>query len=112
MAKAAQPIDQAKLEQALAKAEADKARLIAAKLAAGEAVSLDTVVVVGTPEAADAAVDRKLAELQARETREIFFVQPWNDKDRAKLRAGEKLDPVYDVRPPVIITGVPRAGRD
>jgi len=44
--------------------------------------------------------------------REVYYVQPWNDKELARLRAGEKVEPVYDKRAAIIITGVPRAGRD
>ena len=84
--------------------EEEKQRRIDEKIAKGEAIRVPFeairvpfLVVVGTPEEADAAIEngkaRKLAEVrEAGETREVYF------------------EPVMGVE--AIITGVPRAGRD
>ena len=79
----------------------------AARVQAGEAVAVDAVAVVGVREAADAAVKalkaKKLAEMkEAGDARELLFVGQRTKED----------EPVYDTEPLVIITGVPRAGRD
>jgi|SRR6516164_11712909 hypothetical protein len=110
-------LDPAKLKAGRKQLEAELQQMRAARVQAGEAVAVNAVAVVGTPDAADAAIKSlkasKLAELRAAgDEREVYFVQPWNGEELAKLRAGEKLDALYDKEPLVIITGVPRAGRD
>jgi len=75
----------------------------AGRVQAGEAVAIDAVAVVGVREAADAAKAKKLAEMkEAGDARELLFVGQRTKED----------EPVYDTEPLVIITGVPRAGRD
>jgi len=88
--------DPAKLEAALAELEAEKQRRIDERVDKGEAVRVASpVVVVGVEQPTDALLERakadKIAELRA---------------------AGEKREIYFDAEPTVIITGVPRAGRD
>jgi hypothetical protein len=89
--------DPDKLEAALAQLEAEKQRRIDEKVEKGEAVRLPApVVIVGAPQPTAGLMERaqaeKIAELQA---------------------AGEKREIHFDADTPiVIVTGVPRAGRD
>jgi hypothetical protein len=89
--------DLAKLEAALAELEAEKQRRIDDKVDKGEGVRVTSpVVVVGVEQPTDALLQRakadKIAELRA---------------------AGEKREIHFDAnKPTVIVTGVPRAGRD
>ena len=92
------PIDDPKkLEAALEQLEAEKQRRIDEKVEKGEAVRVPSpVVVVGVEQLTDALIERakedKLAELRA---------------------AGEKREVYFGAdKPAVIVTGVPRAGRD
>jgi hypothetical protein len=82
---------------AIAKLEAEKQSPIEDKIAKGEAVRVPSIV-VGSPASANAEKARRLAELRAAgETREVIF--------------GFKPADGSDARE-VIVTGVPRAGRD
>jgi hypothetical protein len=89
--------DPDKLEAALAQLEAEKQRRIDEKVDKGEAVRLPSpVVIVGVPQPTAGLIERakakKIAELRA---------------------AGEKREIHFDAdKPTVIVTGVPRAGRD
>jgi hypothetical protein len=89
--------DPDKLEAALAQLEAEKQRRIDEKVERGEAVRLAApVVIVGVPQPTAGLMERakakKIAELRA---------------------AGEKREIHFDAdTPTVIVTGVPRAGRD
>ena len=92
------PIDDPKMvEAALAQLDAEKQRRIDEKVEKGEAVRVPSpVVVVGVEQLTDALIERakedKLAELRA---------------------AGEKREVYFEAdKPTVIVTGVPRAGRD
>jgi hypothetical protein len=81
---------------AIAKLEAEKQRRLEEKIGKGHAILIpcDQALVIGGPEGAEAVV----AEYKAREL--------------AKLRAaGETREVVFE-EPMVIITGVPRPGRD
>src|SRR5262249_16969728 len=81
---------------AIAKLEAEMQRRIDEKIAKGEAIRVPALsVVVGTPDAADAAIEDTRARMQA-----------------ADREAGRKVREVYFEEPAVIITGVPRSGRD
>jgi hypothetical protein len=86
-----------KFAAALEQLQEEKRRRIDEKIAKGEAIRVPFLVVIGTPQEADAAIEngkaRKLAELrEAGETREVYF------------------EPVMGLE--AIITGVPRTGRD
>jgi hypothetical protein len=86
-----------KFAAALEQLEEEKRRRIDEKIAKGEAVRVPSpVVVVGVEQLTDALIERakedKLAELRA---------------------AGEKREVYFEAdKPTVIVTGVPRTGRD
>jgi hypothetical protein len=87
-------VDKSQIENiaaALSELEAEKQRRIDEKVEKGEAVRVPALsIVVGASEEVGAAIKDKLAALRAAgETREIYFEEP-----------------------SVIVTGVPRAGRD
>jgi len=87
--------DPKKLAAALEELEAERQRRIDAKVERNEAVRVRLNVVVGEPESAVAADgrawERKLAEMK---------------------EAGDMRKPYRDEGDLIIITGVPRAGRD
>jgi hypothetical protein len=89
--------DPAKLEAALAELEAEKQRRIDEKANKGEAVRVASpVIVVGVEQPTDALLERAKA-----------------DKITELRAAGEKREIYFDAdKPTVIVTGVPRAGRD
>jgi hypothetical protein len=90
-------IPQSVLAAAIAKLEAEKQSRIEEKIAKGEAVRVPPIV-VGAPGSVNAEKARMLTELrEAGETREIIFGFKPADGSDAKG---------------VIITGVPRSGRD
>jgi hypothetical protein len=86
---------------ALERLEAEKERRISEKIERGEAIRAP-LVIVGALESADAAYNRAVARLRAAgEKREVVFPKYEMRKDG---ELGEAIN--------VIITGVPRAGRD
>ena len=85
------------LAATIAKLEAEKQSRIEEKIAKGEAVRV-LPIVVGSPGSVDTEKARRLAELRAGgETREVIFgFKPADGSDASE----------------VIVTGVPRRGRD
>ncbi len=93
--------DPAKLSAALEQLEAEKRRRIDEKVEKGEVLCVPPIV-VGLPDSIEAAKAAEVARLRkAGETREIVFGKPIYDAD------GREID-----RLAVIVTGVPRTGRD
>jgi hypothetical protein len=85
-----------KLDALMEELEAERQRRIDEKVAKGEAIRAPALsIVVGTPDAADAAIENTRARMQA-----------------ADREAGRKVREVYFEEPAVLVTGVPRSGRD
>jgi hypothetical protein len=85
-----------KLDALMEELEAERQRRIDQKVEKGEAIRAPALsVVVGTHDAANAAIENTRARMQA-----------------ADREAGRKVREVYFEEPAVVITGVPRPGRD
>jgi hypothetical protein len=85
-----------KLDALMEELEAERQRRIDEKVAKGEVVLVPPLsIVVGTPDAADAAIEDTRARMRA-----------------ADREAGRKAREVYFEEPAVLVTGVPRPGRD
>jgi hypothetical protein len=85
-----------KLDALMEESEAERQRRIDQKVEKGEAIRVPALsIVVGTFDAAHAAIEDTKARMQA-----------------ADRKAGRKVREVYFEEPAVLVTGVPRAGRD
>jgi hypothetical protein len=83
-----------KLDALVEELEAERQRRIDEKVVKGEAIRVPALsIVVGTPAAANAAIENTRARMQA-----------------ADREAGRKVREVYFEEPAVLITGVPRPG--
>lgn len=85
-----------KLDALMEELEAERQRRIDQKVEKGEAIRAPALsVIVGTLDAANAAIENTRARMQA-----------------ADREAGRKVREVYFEEPAVLVTGVPRPGRD
>jgi hypothetical protein len=85
-----------KLDALVEELEAERQRRIDEKVVKGEAIRVPALsIVVGTPAAANAAIENTRARMRA-----------------ADREAGRKVREVYFEEPAVLVTGVPRPGRD